>query len=173
MFKNSRVIVVMGVAGCGKSTVGAALAARLHKHFLDADDYHPAANVEKMSHDIALTDADRWPWLDKLGAALKQHATGAGVVAACSALRRVYRERLIAAAGEPIHFVFLRGPKEVIAARMAECTDHFMPTQLIDSQFATLEEPAADENALVVDICPSVETLAEIIHQQLTDNGQR
>lgn len=167
-FGRFRIVVVMGVAGCGKSTVGAALAGRLQIPFLDADDYHPAANLEKMSRGIALTDADRWPWLDNLGNALKGQADRAGrVVGACSALRRIYRERLIAAAGEPILFVFLNGAREVIAARMAARTDHFMPAGLLDSQFATLEEPGADEAALTIDIGPSVATLAEILHRRL------
>ena len=154
---STRLVVVMGVAGCGKSTVGAALAGRLAKPFLDADDYHPPANVEKMSHGIPLTDADRWPWLDRLAEALRAHAETAGMaIAACSALRRAYRERLVATAGESILFVFLQGSRDIIAKRMAARTDHFMPTALLDSQFATLEPPATDENALVIDIGPSV-----------------
>lgn len=171
-FEPARLIVVMGVTGCGKSTVGAALAARLDKPFLDADDYHPAANVEKMSHGIPLTDEDRWPWLDSLATALHEQAERTGMaVAACSALRRAYRERLIATAGEGILFVFLQGARDVIAKRMAARSDHFMPTTLLDSQFATLEPPAADENVLTVDITPSVSALAESVHRLLTEAG--
>ena len=164
----SRLIVVMGVAGCGKSSVGIALAKRLGRPFIDADDYHPPANVAKMSRGIPLTDTERWPWLDNVGAAMKEQArrTG-GVVAACSALRRGYRERLIMAAGESILFIFLHGERELIAQRMAARTGHFMPTGLLDSQFATLEPLGPDENHLKIDIGPSVPTLVESIHNQL------
>lgn len=167
-FNPSRIIVVMGVTGCGKSTVGAALGGRMNRPFLDADDYHPAENIKKMSQGIALNDEDRWPWLDNLGAALKQQAANYGtVIAGCSALRRSYRKRLIQAAGEEILFVFLQGSREVISNRMAARTDHFMPTGLLDSQFATLEEPAADENVLVVGIGPTVSSLVDSIYRQL------
>ena len=170
----SRLIVVMGVAGCGKSSVGTALAEKLEKPFIDADDYHPPANVAKMSRGIPLTDQDRWPWLDNLGAALRAHADSTGgVVAACSALRRSYRERLVTAAGEPILFVFLHGTQELIAQRMAARTGHFMPTGLLDSQFATLEAPGSDENHLNIDIGPSVPMLAETIHNQLQARWKR
>ena len=164
----SRLIVVMGVAGCGKSSVGAALAKRVDRPFIDADDYHPPANVDKMSQGIPLTDEDRWPWLDNLGAALKKHAEqSGGVVAACSALRRSYRARLIVAAGEPILYVFLQGSQELIARRMAARIGHFMPTGLLESQFATLEPPGRDENHLTIDIGPDVPKLVESIHNQL------
>ncbi|PLX38762.1 MAG: hypothetical protein C0606_08500 [Hyphomicrobiales bacterium] len=165
-------MVVMGVAGCGKSTVGAALAGRLHKPFLDADDFHPPANIEKMSHGVPLSDEDRWPWLDRLGQELHAAADRDGMaVCACSALRRAYRERMIAAAGEPILFVYLKGTREIIAGRMSARTDHFMPTALLDSQFATLEPPGDDELSLSVDIGPSVTTVAETIHSHLTSRG--
>lgn len=158
----------MGVAGCGKSTVGAALARRLGKPFLDADDFHPAANVAKMSMGVPLTDDDRWPWLDRLAQALRDEAERAGMaVAGCSALRRAYRQRLITTAGEPILFVFLQGSRDIIAERMAKRSGHFMPAALLDSQFATLEPPGADEDALVVDISASISALAETIHHQL------
>ena len=164
----ARLIVLMGVAGCGKSTVGAALAGRLGKPFLDADDFHPAANVAKMSRGVPLTDGDRWPWLDRLAQALRDEAERTGMaVAGCSALRRAYRQRLIATAGEPILFVFLQGSRDIVNERMATRSGHFMPTALLDSQFATLEPPGADENALVFDISASVSALAETIHHQL------
>ncbi|MCB1752711.1 MAG: gluconokinase [Gammaproteobacteria bacterium] len=169
----SRLIVVMGVAGCGKSSVGIALARRLGQPFIDADEFHPPANVAKMSRGVPLTDADRWPWLDNLGAAMQAHAdrTG-GVVTACSALRRSYRERLIMAAGESILFIFLDGTQALIAERMAARTGHFMPTGLLDSQFATLEPPGPDENHLKIDIGPGVPTLVESIHNQLNDRTE-
>jgi len=164
-----RLTVVMGVTGCGKSTVGTALADRLGKPFLDADDFHPAANIEKMSRGIALDDEDRWPWLDNIGRALGEQA--GMVVVACSALRRAYRERLIAAAGEPILFVFLNGPYELIAARLATRAGHYMPAGLLDSQFATLEIPADDETALAIDISPSVSDVVDNIHAGLTGSA--
>jgi len=164
----ARLIVVMGVAGCGKSTVGEALARRLGKTFFDADDFHPAANVAKMSKGVPLTDDDRWPWLDRLGRALHDEAERAGmVVLGCSALRRAYRERLIASAGEPILFVYLQGPHALIAGRMARRSGHYMPLGLLDSQFAILEPPAADENALTIDIDDPADILAERIHRTL------
>jgi gluconokinase len=165
---SARLIVVMGVAGCGKSTVGFALAERLGKSFLDADDFHPASNVAKMSHGVPLTDDDRWPWLDSIAQALREEAERTGMaIAGCSALRRVYRQRLIDTAGEPITFVFLQGSREIIAERMAERSGHFMPAALLDSQFATLEPPGEDEDALIFDISASIAALAEGIHQQL------
>ncbi|MDO6461876.1 gluconokinase [Granulosicoccaceae sp. 1_MG-2023] len=167
-FSPARILVVMGVCGCGKSTIGAALSGRLDVPFEDADDYHPAANVEKMSRGIALQDADRWPWLDAIGNALRAQAARHGrVVAACSALRRDYRDRLVAAAGEPVLFIYLNGSRELIAARMAARKDHFMPAQLLDSQFATLEVPEPEENVMVVDIGAPVSDIAETIQARL------
>lgn len=145
----SRLICVMGVAGCGKSTVGAALAAALAARFMEADAFHPQANIEKMTAGTPLTDEDRWPWLDALGAAAPK--SGRAVIA-CSALRRAYRERLSAAAREPVFFVHLAGSKALIAERMATRGGHFMPTSLLDSQFATLEPPDIDELHISLDV---------------------
>lgn len=148
-----RLVVVMGVSGCGKSSVGRALAERIAAPFLDADDYHSKANVQKMSRGEPLVDSDRWPWLDAVGAALAESAKTPGrAVAACSALRRSYRTRLIAAAGEPVLFVHLDGPRQLLAERMAARAEHFMPTTLLDSQLAALEPPAADEESITVSI---------------------
>ena len=133
-------LVVMGVSGCGKSTLGAALAARLGVAFVDADDLHPPANRAKMAAGVALTDADRWPWLDLVTGVLQDRAP---VVVACSALRRAYRDRL-RRAGE-VRFLHLAAPREVIAARLAARQGHFMPASLLDSQYATLEPPGPDE----------------------------
>lgn len=130
----------MGVSGCGKSSLGAALAAALALPFTDADDLHPAANRAKMAAGQPLTDADRWPWLQAVGAVL---AGGAGVVA-CSALRRTYRDRLREAAG-PVQFLHLVAPRKVIAQRLAARRGHFMPLALLDSQLATLEPLAPGE----------------------------
>lgn len=142
------IVVVMGVTGCGKSTVGAALARRLGWRFLDADDFHPPANVAKMAAGVPLTDDDRWPWLDRLAAELRAIEAGGGhVVLACSALRELYRSR-IAAAGE-VRFVHLRGDLRTIAARLATRKHRYMPASLLESQFATLEPPA---DAIDVDV---------------------
>ncbi len=151
-------IIVMGVAGSGKTSVGKALAESLGMPFRDADEFHPKANIDKMSAGIPLTDADRWPWLDAIGMALA--ASDGRLIVACSALRRSYRERLIAAAGRPVIFVWLDGSKETIGARMAHRKHHFMPTSLLDSQFATLEPPGPDELVVRVSIEPP---LAEVI----------
>ncbi len=145
------ILVVMGVCGCGKTTLGEALAARLGLPFLEGDDYHPGANVAKMEGGEPLTDEDRWPWLDRFGAALAEtaHVHG-GVVGACSALRRAYRERLAKAAGLPLRFLCLTAEREQIAARMHTRKGHFMPVTLLDSQLATLELPQPDEAAIVL-----------------------
>lgn len=140
--------VLMGVAGCGKSSVGAALAPRLSASYVDGDDLHPAANIAKMRSGQPLDDADRWPWLDAVGAQLVLPDRIIG----CSALKRVYRARIAAAAGAPVCFIHLAGSPAVIGARMAARAGHFMPTALLDSQFATLEAPGADEPAITVDI---------------------
>jgi gluconokinase len=160
-----RLMVVMGVSGCGKSTIGAGLAAALGGVFLDADAFHPAANVAKMSRGEPLSDADRWPWLDALARAMAAE-TGI-VVAGCSALRRRYRDRLTTAAGEPVLFLHLAGSRALIEARMAARRDHFMPLSLLDSQFATLEPLQADETGLTVDITPPAETVVARLASQL------
>lgn len=148
-------IVIMGVSGCGKSTVGAALAEAMGIPYRDGDDLHPPANVEKMRAGIPLTDADRWPWLDRVSAILRDDGP---VIVGCSALRRAYRDRIRAGAGGPVQFVHLTGSRDVIAARMADRKDHYMPPSLLDSQFATLEPPGPDE-AIRIDIDQSLTSL--------------
>jgi len=156
----ARIIIVMGVSGCGKSSVGAALGGREGVPFLDGDDFHPTANVEKMRSGTPLTDEDRWPWLVILGKALHEAAAIDGrVFGACSALKRSYRDALTKAAGEPILFLHLDGPKELIAERMAARTGHYMPTGLLDSQVATLEPLAEDENAVKIDLSQSLDDI--------------
>lgn len=154
-------VVLMGVAGCGKSSVGAALAPALGAVYLDGDDLHPAANIAKMRAGLPLTDADRAPWLADVGRLL---APPGRRIVGCSALKRAYRDLIRDRAGAPVTFVHLAGRREVIAARMAARTGHFMPTALLDSQFATLEPPGADEGAVTVDIAlPLADLVAAIV----------
>ncbi|NBE06742.1 gluconokinase [Paragemmobacter ruber] len=150
-------VVIMGVSGCGKSSVGEGLAARLGIPYRDGDDLHPAANVAKMRAGIPLTDADRWPWLDAVAAVLAQEAP---VIVGCSALRRVYRDRIRAGAGGAVRFIHLSGSRDVIAARMAARKGHYMPVALLDSQFATLEPPGPEE-AVTIDIEQSLPRLID------------
>lgn len=161
-------VVIMGVSGCGKSSVGAALSARLGIPYVDGDDLHPPANVEKMRAGVPLVDDDRWPWLDRVAAKL---AEAAPVIIGCSALKRAYRDRIRAGAGGAVRFVHLQGSRAVIAARMADRQHEYMPSSLLDSQFATLEPPAADE-ALTVDISLSLEALVDAIVADLKGQGQ-
>jgi gluconokinase len=160
-----RRIVLMGVAGCGKSSVGEALAPRLASRYIDGDDLHSSENVEKMRTGIPLTDADRWPWLGRIGEVLQTDNTIIG----CSALRRIYRDRIREIAGAPVRFVHLSGSREVIASRMAARTGHYMPTTLLDSQFATLELPTPEENALTVDIDQPLDAIVTEILAALPD----
>ncbi|KAF0114111.1 MAG: gluconokinase [Rhodobacteraceae bacterium] len=157
-------IVIMGVSGCGKSSVGEGLAARFGIPYRDGDDLHPPENVEKMRAAIPLTDADRWPWLDRVASVL---ATEAPVIVGCSALRRAYRDRIRNGAGGAVQFVHLTGSREVILARMAARKGHYMPTSLLDSQFATLESPGPDE-ALAVDIDQPLDAIIAAIVPHLT-----
>jgi gluconokinase len=149
-------LVVMGVSGSGKSTVGAALAQRLRVPFADADDFHPAANIAKMTAGHALDDEDRRPWLDALGNWLASHPDGA--VLSCSALKRAYRDRLRDFCPD-LEFVHLHGERAVIERRQSSRPGHFMPASLLDSQFATLEPLAADERGLLVDVDQSVDAI--------------
>jgi gluconokinase len=140
-------LIVMGVSGCGKSTMAAALGERLGLDMVDGDDLHLPESVAKMRAGIALEDADRWPWLDRIGDYLAQ-ADGPGRVVACSALKRVYRDRIRAQAGE-VSFVFLDGEFTLIERRMRQRPGHYMPAGLLDSQFRTLEKPQTDETDVI------------------------
>ena len=158
-------VLLMGVSGSGKSTVGPVLAAELNWPFLDADTLHPPANVAKMASGIPLTDADRWPWFDRIVAEMRRYAAaGKNVVIACSALKQAYRDRL--ASGGSVRVVYLKGDAETIAPRLAERRGHFMPPSLLASQFATLEEP---DNAIVVDITQPVAAQVAAIRRALRE----
>ena len=153
-------IVVMGVSGCGKSTLAAQLAAYLACVAFEGDDFHAAASIAKMRAGQPLDDADRWCWLDRLGAAIGAAVSEGGLaVAACSALKRSYRERLECVAGVPLLFVLLDGTRDEIAGRLAARTGHYMPLSLLDSQFAALERPREDERALILSCDRPVEDL--------------
>lgn len=150
-------IVVMGVSGSGKSTVGAALAQRLEVPFADADDFHPAANVAKMAAGRALGDDDRWPWLARTGEWLTEHHATGGVLS-CSALKRSYRDVLRGYAHD-IEFVHLQGAPEVIMGRQTGRPGHFMPPSLLSSQFAALEPVQPDEHGTVIDVDQSIDAV--------------
>jgi len=139
------VVVLMGVAGSGKTTVGRLLAAELGWKFYDADDFHPAANVEKMARGVALDDADREPWLETLRDLVRDClARGESAVLACSALKESYRRHLLV--GEGVRLVYLKGDYELISQRLKERRGHYMKPQLLDSQFAALEEPGRESH---------------------------
>ncbi len=164
-------IIVMGVSGSGKSTIGALLAEALGWPFADADGFHPAANVAKMAAGQPLTDADRWPWLDAIAAHIGASRTAKQpVVVACSALRRAYRERLRAGHGDLI-FLHLAGAPAVIAERQAARQGHFMPPSLMASQFATLEDPAAEADAVIISVSASPHEVVVAAIDQLAVRG--
>jgi carbohydrate kinase (thermoresistant glucokinase family) len=171
--KSPLVIVLMGVSGSGKSTVGAELSRALGWPFRDADSFHPAANVEKMSHGVSLTDEDRAPWLAAIAQWIdeRRRLSDPGIVS-CSALKRAYRRQIIDGR-EGVRLVYLRGDKELIAERMRARTGHFMPVSLLDNQFATLEQPRNDEAPLIVSIAPPQQQLAAAIIQALGLEARR
>jgi gluconokinase len=150
------IVVLMGVSGVGKTTIGRLVAARLGWRLIDADDHHPPENVAKMAAGIPLADADRWPWLDALNAILRGQGDA---VIACSALKESYRRRLLAGIDQ-VRVVHLRGAKALIASRLAERKHRYMPASLLDSQFATLEAPAG---ALSIDVAADPESCAAAI----------
>jgi gluconokinase len=154
-----RVLLLMGVSGCGKTTVGKALAEKLGCPFTDADDLHPPANKAKMSAKIPLTDDDRWPWLRRVREVMDATPPGQQRIVACSALKRAYRRMLMEGA-EGVRLIYLRGSFDLIAARLAARKGHFMPPDLLRSQFAVLEEPSAGEG-VSVDISLEPSALAE------------
>ncbi|MEU0225067.1 gluconokinase [Streptomyces sp. NPDC006284] len=161
------VVVVMGVAGTGKTTIGPLLAARLGVPYAEGDDFHPPANIAKMTAGTPLTDDNRWPWLDAIGGWAHGRA-GLGGVVSSSALKRSYRDRLRAAAPGVV-FVHLTGSRELIEDRMSHRQGHFMPTALLDSQFATLQPLEPDEAGVAVDVAGSPEEITERAATALTD----
>ncbi|MET7245705.1 gluconokinase [Methylobacterium sp. EM32] len=162
------VVVVMGVAGSGKTTVASLLAGRLGWEFEDGDDFHPQANVEKMQAGTPLTDEDRWPWLAAIAAWIDRlRAEGRHGVVTCSALKRAYREILVGDRPD-VRLVYLKGDRELIGRRMAARHGHFMPTSLLDSQFRTLEEPAPEENPLVVSVGATPQQIVAEVGEALT-----
>ena len=152
----SKRIVVMGVSGCGKTSLGQLLAQALNIPFIDGDDLHPARNIALMAQGQPLTDADRWPWLDRVAQVL----SGADGVVACSALKRSYRDRIKARAGGSLVFMHLAAPKSVIAARLAQRAGHFMPAALLDSQYVILEPLSDDENGTTL---PADHSLSDLL----------
>ncbi|NKY58373.1 gluconokinase [Nocardia flavorosea] len=159
------VIVVMGVAGSGKTTVGTMLAERLGVEYGEADTFHPPANIAKMDAGIPLTDADRTPWLRTVAEWTSAHDPGGGVVS-CSALKRRYRDVLRAAAG--IWFLHLHGGRDVIAGRISARAGHFMPVSLLDSQFADLEPLSADEEGMMLEVAEAPQRIVDIAAQAFT-----
>jgi gluconokinase len=160
-------LIVMGVAGSGKSTIAEALAARLGWTYEDADRFHPASNVAKMSAGHPLTDDDRWPWLQAIAAEIgRMCQTGGHLVVACSALKRAYRNVLLAGRDD-VCIVFLDGSRTLIAQRLSARKGHFMPPGLLDSQFKTLQPPGSDEHPINVSIDAPVEAIVDAIVSQL------
>ncbi|MGO7568772.1 gluconokinase [Rhizobium ruizarguesonis] len=165
-------IIVMGGSGCGKSSVGEKLAEALHLAFVEGDALHPAANVEKMSKGIPLTDEDRMPWLDSIGEEMKASLEKSeGIIVSCSALKRIYRDRLRAAAGGNLFFVYLEGSRALLMKRMGERKGHFMPVSLLDSQLATLEVPTGEPGVVTVDIDDTIEGIAATALKSLAALG--
>ncbi len=159
-------LVVMGVSGCGKSTVGHAIAQQLGLPMVDGDDLHAPESVARMKAGQPLTDTDRWPWLDRVGQRLA--ASEPGLVIACSALRRSYRDRIRLHAGK-VRFLFLDGPQDLIARRLQQRSGHYMPATLLDSQFSTLERPGPQESDIVrIDIDRPVSDLVAAALAALT-----
>jgi carbohydrate kinase (thermoresistant glucokinase family) len=161
------IIVVMGVSGAGKSTIAAMLAVRLGWAYEDADWFHPPANVEKMHSGKPLTDEDRWPWLEGIAAWIDAtcQAGGHGVIA-CSALKRAYRDVLVGNRSY-VHIVYLKGERDLIARRFTMRHGHFMPASLLDSQFATLEEPQEDEHPIIVSINARPHDIVDLVIAKL------
>jgi gluconokinase len=159
------ILVVMGVSGSGKTTIGTLLAKRLGWPFRDADEFHPKANIEKMKNGVPLTDEDRWPWLEAIAAWIdEERARGAHAIVTSSALKRSYRA-IIVDDRKDVRLIYLKGDKALLESRLAKRHGHFMPPSLLQSQFDDLEEPQPDEHPLIV----SVEATPEAIVEEILD----
>ena len=168
-----RLIVVMGVSGCGKTLVGNHLARQLKVEFVDGDDLHPPENVERMRAGVKLDDETRKPWLEAICQCAESHfASQQSVVIACSSLKRIYRTQL-RSVSQAVLFVFLHGPKEVIQKRMDVREGHYMPSSLLDSQFADLEDPTAEPAVVSVDVTQSVEAMLQEVVAKVTDSSNQ
>lgn len=167
-FPGIAILIVMGVSGCGKSTIGSLLAQHLGWEFEDADWFHPASNIDKMHKGIPLNDDDRWPWLEAIAAWIDTtlHSDGRGVIA-CSALKRLYRDVLIGDRRN-VRLIYLKGDDNLIARRIATRHEHFMPTDLLHSQFAALDEPGPDENSVIVSVESKPHAIVEHILSELS-----
>jgi gluconokinase len=164
------IVIIVGVSGAGKTTVGKLLARELGWHFLEADDFHPEANIEKMSSGHPLTDEDRWPWLERLRKQIERSlAVGEDAVLACSALKRAYRDRL--RVSDEVKFVFLRGDYAFVEKQLRSRQGHFMNSALLQSQFNDLEEPRPDENALTIELGGTPEEIVGEIRAKLNLPG--
>lgn len=157
-------VVVMGVSGCGKSSVGVRLADLLGCPFVEGDILHPSGNIEKMRKGIPLDDADRWPWLELIG----QRLASENIVVSCSALRRCYREALRRAAGRRLTFVYLAGYRELLDRRLTQRRHEYMPASLLDSQLATLEDPTGEDGVLRLEITGLPEAIAAAAADRIT-----
>jgi gluconokinase len=166
------VVVLMGVAGSGKSTIGTRLSKILGWQFRDADSFHPPANIEKMSRGVPLDDSDRRPWLAAIAAWIDQQlAEGKSAIVSCSALKRAYRDQLIGARGG-VQLVYLKGSRRLIGVRLQARKGHFMPASLLKSQFEVLEEPQPDENAIIIPVTLPPPRVAAAIIQRLGASRQ-
>jgi gluconokinase len=160
------IIVIFGVSGAGKTTVGKLLARELGWRFIEADDFHPAANIEKMRNGHPLTDEDRWPWLERLRQQIQRSlAAGENVVLTCSALKRAYRDRL--RVSDEVKFVFLRGDYALVEKQLRSRHGHFMNAALLQSQFDVLEEPQSHENVLTIELGRTPQEIVEEIKTNL------
>jgi carbohydrate kinase (thermoresistant glucokinase family) len=161
------VLIIMGVSGCGKTTIAERLAPKLGWAYRDGDEFHPRSNVEKMHSGIPLTDDDRWPWLDAIAAWIdEKRKAGEHAIVTCSALKKSYRDILIGPR-QDVGLIYLKGDEELIAARLAKRHGHFMPKDLLHSQFQTLEEPGPDERPITVSIAPAPDEIVAAILSEL------
>lgn len=161
------VVVLMGVSGCGKTTTGTRLSKKLGWPFRDADSFHPAANIEKMSRGIPLDDDDRWPWLDAIAVWIDERlAQGEPGIVSCSALKRAYRRRIVGNR-RGVRLVYLRGPMELIGRRLQGRRNHFMPAALLQSQYEALEEPGPRERPIIVSVALTPQRVLATIVEQL------